>query len=96
MSQIKVTVGIPVYNSANHISICLDSILNQSMEQESIEIIMVNDGSTDSSGQVLDSYASSHPNITVIQSGEYRRAGRPAQYNYETSPGRVYLFRGCG
>jgi glycosyltransferase involved in cell wall biosynthesis len=92
MSQIKVTVGIPVYNSENHISICLNSILNQSMEQESIEIIAVNDGSTDRSGAVLDSYARAHSNITVIHQENTGGPGAPRNTIMGHASGEFIFF----
>lgn len=92
MSQIKVTVGIPVYNSANHISTCLESILHQSMEQESIEIILVNDGSTDSSGIVLDRYASSYPNIKVIHQENTGGPGAPRNTIMKQARGEFIFF----
>lgn len=50
----KVSVIIPVYNVENYIERCLDSALNQTLQD--IEIIVVNDGSTDSSKEKIESY----------------------------------------
>ncbi|MBP3951514.1 glycosyltransferase family 2 protein [Bacillus suaedae] len=50
----KVSVIIPVYNCEDYLSDCLDSILNQTYE--SIEIIIIDDGSTDSSGRIISHY----------------------------------------
>ena len=60
----KISVVIPVYNSENYISQCLDSIINQSLKD--IEIICINDGSTDNSLNILDEYASKDNRIKVI------------------------------
>lgn len=60
----KISVIIPVYNSSKYLSRCLDSILNQTYTN--LEIICVNDGSTDSSGAILDKYARNNENITVV------------------------------
>lgn len=62
--SVKVSVVIPVYNSANHLRECLDSVLNQTMP--SIEFLCIDDGSTDSSAQILDDYAASDSRIKVI------------------------------
>lgn len=51
----KVTVIVPVYNSQNHLRQCLDSIASQSLRD--IEVICVDDGSTDSSLAILEEYA---------------------------------------
>ena len=53
--MVKVSVVIPVYNVEDFLGECLDSICNQTLED--IEIICVNDGSTDDSGAICDSYA---------------------------------------
>lgn len=59
-----ISVIVPVYNVAEDLPRCLDSILAQN--HPSIEIIAIDDGSTDYSGKVLDEYAQMHPNIRVI------------------------------
>lgn len=50
-----ISVIVPVYNVENYLSDCIESILNQSLEN--FELILVNDGSTDSSGYICDEYA---------------------------------------
>ena len=59
-----ISVLIPVYNVEAYLRQCLDSIVNQSFKD--IEIICVNDGSTDGSGQILDEYAEKDCRIKVI------------------------------
>lgn len=59
-----VSIVIPVYNVAEYLPECLDSLLGQTYDQ--LEIICVNDGSTDDSGRVLDAYASKDARIRVI------------------------------
>lgn len=60
----RITVVVPVYNVAADLPRCLDSILAQTYPE--MEIIAVNDGSPDNSGEILDRYAVKHPNICVI------------------------------
>lgn len=60
----KISVIIPVYNMNKYISKCLDSIINQTLEK--IEIITINDGSTDKSLEVLNEYAHKFNYIKVI------------------------------
>jgi len=60
-SNKKVSVIIPVYNSSNYISKCLESILNQTYTN--YEIIAINDGSTDNSKEIISQYEKKYPNI---------------------------------
>lgn len=60
----KVSVIVPVYNVEQYLSQCLDSIRTQTLED--IEIICINDGSTDSSGKILDQYAAMDGRIKVL------------------------------
>lgn len=60
----KVSVVVPVYNVEKYLTECLDSIINQTLED--IEIICVNDGSTDSSLEILNNYAQKDKRIIVI------------------------------
>ncbi len=59
-----VSVIIPVYNVENYLRECLDSVLNQTLRQ--IEIICINDGSTDSSASILEEYRKRDARIRVI------------------------------
>lgn len=60
----KVSVIIPIYNSEKHLNQCLDSITRQTLKE--IEIICVNDGSTDCSGNIIDEYAKDDCRVKVI------------------------------
>jgi len=61
---VKVSVVIPVYNVEDFLGECLDSICNQTLKD--IEIICVNDGSKDSSLDILNEYALNDSRITVV------------------------------
>lgn len=58
------SVIVPIYNSEKYLGQCIESILSQSMKN--IVIILVDDGSTDKSGEICDSYARGSENICVI------------------------------
>ena len=62
--MVKVSVVIPVYNVEKYLRDCLDTIVNQTLED--IEIICVNDGSTDKSLDILNEYASKDERMRVI------------------------------
>lgn len=55
----KVSIIVPVYNVENYINKCLESLVNQTLQD--IEIIVVNDGSTDNSEIIIKSYIDKYP-----------------------------------
>lgn len=63
--MVKVSVIIPVYNGERHLRQCLDSVCNQTLRE--IEIICVDDGSTDGSYAILQEYARKDSRIKVMQ-----------------------------
>ena len=66
----KVSIVIPVYNKAEYISNCLESLFQQDFDD--FEIIVVDDGSTDDSGRICDEKAAQNSRIRVMQAvGEY-------------------------
>lgn len=60
----KVSVIVPVYNAEKYLNRCVDSLLSQTLKD--IEIILVDDGSKDSSPAICDEYAEKHDNVTVL------------------------------
>lgn len=60
----KVSVIVPVYNVEEYLPKCLDSLVNQTLED--IEIIVVNDGSTDNSQKIIDQYTQKYPQIISL------------------------------
>lgn len=64
MESVKVTVIVPVYNVGQYLPKCIETIICQTYEN--LEIILVNDGSTDDSGLVCESYAEQDARIIVI------------------------------
>ena len=59
--NVKVSIIIPVYNAENYISRCLNSIIDQTYKNW--EIIALDDGSTDSSWQILSKYKEKYPDV---------------------------------
>ncbi|VLA88839.1 glycosyl transferase family protein [Streptococcus pneumoniae] len=72
----KITVIVPVYNVENYLRKCLDSIITQTYKN--IEIVVVNDGSTDASGEICKEFAEMDHRITYI---EQENAGLSAARN---------------
>lgn len=66
MNLKKISVVIPVYNSANYLKATFDSLACQTMSPSDFEIICVNDCSTDNSRQVIEQHAAKMPNLTLI------------------------------
>ena len=64
MSTPKVSIIVPIYNVEQYLPRCIDSIKNQTLED--IEIILVDDGSTDNSGKIVDEYAKTDNRIIAI------------------------------
>lgn len=59
----KITFTVPCYNSEEYMERCIDSLL---VGREEVEIIIVNDGSTDKTGKIADTYAKKYPNIVRV------------------------------
>ena len=70
----KVSIVIPVYNAETYLKECLESVVHQTLED--IEIVCIDDGSTDRSGAMLDEYASRDSRFKVIHkaNGGYGKA----------------------
>ena len=59
-----VSIIVPVFNCESYLEKCLDSILNQTYKN--LEIIVINDGSTDNSGRIIRKYADNNTNILPL------------------------------
>jgi glycosyltransferase involved in cell wall biosynthesis len=78
MENPEISVIIPIYNTEKFLKQCLDSVINQTFEN--IEIICINDGSTDNSPKILNKYAKKDKRIRIINEenqgpGESRNNG---------------------
>lgn len=65
---VKVSVIVPVYNVEEHLPRCLDSLVNQTLQN--IEVIILNDGSKDNSQKIIDEYKSKYPCIIKAHAKE--------------------------
>lgn len=64
MSNILVSIIVPVYNTGEYLYKCLESIVNQNLQE--IELILIDDGSTDNSGKICDFYSKKDKRVRVI------------------------------
>lgn len=62
----KLSIVIPAYNVEQYIGNCLDSIFNQQIEMDLLEVIVVNDGSKDRTEDIIKQYAAKYPNLIYI------------------------------
>lgn len=64
MNKYKVSVILPIYNCEKYIERCINSILNQTYQN--MQILLIDDGSTDNSGMICDNYSKSDSRIVVV------------------------------
>ena len=90
MNNPKISVIIPVYNVEEYLAECLDSIINQTLKE--IEVICVNDGSTDNSLQILQAYALKKDSRIKIISTTNRGCGYARKIALKEAKGEYVLF----
>ena len=86
----RVSVIIPVYNSMPYLTGAIESVLAQSLS--GIEIIAIDDGSTDGSGEELDRLADMHDSVTVIHQENSGWPGMPRNRGMERARGEFVFF----
>ena len=89
MNTVKVSVIIPIYNTAMYLRQCLDSVIAQTLKD--IEIICVDDGSTDECPQILKEYEAKDSRIRLLwQENQY--AGTARNYGMTVATGKYFAF----
>lgn len=88
-SPIDISVIIPVYNCEIYLSACINSLLVQ--KDVNLELIFINDGSTDNSATIITDYMKEHPNIVLINK---KNGGVSSARNcgIEIAKGRYIMF----
>lgn len=56
-NSLILSIIVPIYNASKYLNRCIDSILNQGLNENDYEVILINDGSTDNSLSICNSYA---------------------------------------
>ena len=85
----KVSVVVPVYNTEKYLQRCIQSILGQTYER--LELILIDDGSTDSSGTLCDAAAQKDSRVKVLHK-ENEGAGEARNYGINMAEGDYICF----
>ncbi|KEP87151.1 hypothetical protein ATW97_07300 [Oenococcus oeni] len=90
MESVDFSVIIPVYNIENYIEECLESVFSQAVLK--LEVIIVDDGSTDNSGKICDNFAEKYKNVKIIhQNNRGLAAARNTGLRHATGSYIVFL-----
>lgn len=101
MGEPDVTVVVPVYNTMPYLTATLDSLVRQTLvtrepDADRVEVVAVDDGSTDGSGAELDRYAAQHPGlVTVVHQPNSGGPAAPCNAGLERARGRYVFFLGA-
>lgn len=88
-----ITVILPIYNVEKYLEECLDSLLNQTIGYEKLEVIMVNDHSTDNTAEIIDRYANQYSNFKAIHlETNCGSPGKPRNIGIELAQGKYTIF----
>ncbi|MFD3657204.1 glycosyltransferase family 2 protein [Streptomyces sp. NPDC058620] len=95
MTPPDVTVVVAVYNTMPYLTECLNSLVGQSIGLERLEVIAVNDGSTDESGKELDRFAAKYPDtVKVLHQANSGGPAAPSNRALDIATGRFVYFIG--
>ena len=86
----KVSVVVPIYNVEKYLNRCLDSLVNQSLQD--IQIILVNDGSTDESGKIAKKYQKENPEKVIYLEKENGGLSDARNYGMNYADGEYIAF----
>ncbi|WP_326697455.1 glycosyltransferase [Streptomyces sp. NBC_01754] len=90
-----VTVVVAVYNTMPYLTECLDSLVGQSIGLDRLEVVAVDDGSTDGSGEELDRFAERYPGtVKVIHQANSGGPAAPSNRALDVATGRFVYFVG--
>ena len=83
---------IPAYNASKTIVRCLDSIYKLSLSESDFEVICIDDCSSDNTINVINEYAKSHSNITLLRQTENHRQGAARNRGVDIAKGKYIIF----
>ena len=90
--ECAVSVIIPVYNTMPYLTELLNSLEAQDLDSKRFEVIAVNDGSTDYSGEILDVYAKRNANFRVVHQANSGWPGKPRNVGIDIARGEYVFF----
>lgn len=91
MPEYKATVLVPVYNVEKFLRGCLQSLTEQTIGFENIEVVLVNDGSTDNSEAICREFADKYDNV-FLYSKENEGLSKTRNYGLARSHGKYIFF----
>lgn len=89
-SHIKVSVIVPVHNAEKYLAQCLDSLMKQTLQ--ALEVILINDCSTDTSGEICEQYAAKDSRFIVVHNEQNIRQGLSRNKGIEMARGEYVGF----
>ncbi|MBR5272583.1 MAG: glycosyltransferase family 2 protein [Clostridia bacterium] len=89
MSDVKISVIVPIYNSEQALPKCIESVLNQSFSD--FELLLISDGSTDDSVSVCEQYAATDTRIRVFDN-ENKGVSYTRNFGIENAKGKYIMF----
>ncbi|MGN6130466.1 MAG: glycosyltransferase family 2 protein [Nocardioidaceae bacterium] len=96
MAQTDVTVIVPVYNTMPYLEATLESLVRQTNGLDPLQVVAVDDGSTDGSGDLLDRYAARFPDtFTVLHQPNSGGPATPCNRGLDLAEGRYVFFLGA-
>ncbi len=87
-----ISVIIPVYNSMPYLQDLLNSLDSQTVDRKIFEVVIIDDGSTDSGPSALDAYAATRANVRVIHQPNSGWAGKPRNTGMDAARGQYFFF----
>jgi hypothetical protein len=96
VSAPDVTVVVAVYNTMPYLETCLTSLAEQSIGTDRLQVVAVDDGSTDGSAALLDRFAASYPSVfTVVHQPNSGGPAQPSNKALDLASGRYVYFLGA-
>ncbi|MDR1928096.1 MAG: bifunctional glycosyltransferase family 2 protein/CDP-glycerol:glycerophosphate glycerophosphotransferase [Oscillospiraceae bacterium] len=86
-----ISLIIPVYNVAKYLRACLASVAAQTMPAARLEVLLINDGSTDESPAICEAFAAGHPNVRYF-SKENEGLSATRNYGIRRATGKYLMF----